>query len=161
MHWLLESMRCPKTKIRKFYKFTGLQNRETPKISVSRTQQLIRSQTNMQVSHWRLMRELSWVMSKSHTRRKSQHELKWNTAQQVARIKYIWRASRQPQLEAACVLRLQEEEEWSWTSIPSPGFAFKSHSGWISPISEVTGTSPELLPRLSPSSHQPFLLAYW
>lgn len=50
----------------------------------------------MQVSHWRLMRELSWVMSKSHSRRKSQHELKWNTAQQVARIKYIWRQAGNP-----------------------------------------------------------------
>lgn len=107
----------------------------------------------------RLMRELSWVMCKNHTRRKSQRELKWNTAQQVARIKHIWRASRQPQLETACVL-LQEEDEWSWTSIPNPKLAFKSHSGWISPISDVTGTPAELLPRLSPSSHHPFLLAY-
>lgn len=41
----------------------------------------------------------------------------------------------------------------SWTRIQKP---FRLNFS----ISEVTGAPTELLPRLSPSSHQPFLLAY-
>lgn len=114
----------------------------------------------MQVTgDWRENSAESW-------RKKSQQEevtagVKMKHSSASGNIKYIWRTSRQSQLETACVLCLQEEEEWSWTSIPSPGLAFKSHSRWISPISEVTGTLTELLPRLSPSSHQLCLLAYW